>query len=234
MEEKWISPKYTSDVLRNSSGIDQKIDVYEDQIWGWFLDIADKLKDDVAADFVILLIIFSLIEGHVIYLKGEDSIGKSKVFFREGFKKIIRPIIRVNPSMSERQKTELLSNIAEVMYEQARCGLFHDGLTRYGIEISRGHADNPPAPIMVDYVEHNAEPFRILIDVPKLLDVTRAYFNGYFSELRNPENEKLRKTFVRGWKILHEDMLSEGGRKRFGVLFRTGVVRYYEVKNSKS
>lgn len=230
MEEIWISPNHTSSEFGSFLSIEQKIMLYEDQLNGWFLNIADQLKDEVAADFVILLIILSLIEGHSVYLTGEDSYRDSKNHFAEGFKKIIGPSIAFGNAINEFEKAELLLAAANTVYEQARCGLFHDGKTRYGIRLSRGETNKPAPPISIHIVEHNGpQVFRIDFNAFALLESVKSYFKTYFAELQESENELLRANFEKGWDILHQDILSEGGRNRFGVLFHIGVFHYRKV-----
>ena len=83
-----ISPKYYTSKL-SAPTLGDYIDVYEDQIKGWYLDIARKMHSDEHAGFAALQIVFSYFEGHAVFYRGEDSKGKSRSFF-EGYSCIRR------------------------------------------------------------------------------------------------------------------------------------------------
>jgi hypothetical protein len=135
-----ISPHFSPEKL-DSPSIADLIDVFEDRLSGWLLGPAQKLLDnpvDQVAGFALSL---SYFEGICIYLRGEDSKSKSKQFFREGFVDVFR---------SSGLADALLERIADVLYEDGRCGFFHDAMFRTRVYFS----------------EHFGEP--LAITVPKV------------------------------------------------------------------
>jgi hypothetical protein len=68
-----------------------------------------------------LSLLFGYFEPCAIYRKGEDSRGQSKTFFRAGFTEVLR-----KAPISE----SLLGRIADMLYDEVRCGLFHEGMMR--------------------------------------------------------------------------------------------------------
>src|SRR5689334_19162642 len=66
-------------------------------------------------------ILLTYFEGYSTFRTGLDSLGKSKPFFRQGFLDAF-----AHTGLSD----DLLGRIAEVLYEDARCGFFHDGFFR--------------------------------------------------------------------------------------------------------
>jgi hypothetical protein len=106
--------------------INTKIMIYEDMVKTWFLDVAKYLTirnkvnlsynedfDTNEAGFVILQIAISYIEGNQQYRKGRSSRSNSSNFFNECLRRIFS-----------------LKGKPVNFYQQVRCGLFHDGMTR--------------------------------------------------------------------------------------------------------
>ncbi len=97
-----------------------KILIYERQVQDWFFKPASFLLESMSlqAGFVILSICLSYLEGVEQYRRGEASTGKtSSDFFSSSFKRVFG-----EQTLDNRQ----IHNF----YKQARCGLFHDGMTR--------------------------------------------------------------------------------------------------------
>jgi hypothetical protein len=99
-----------------------KITIYERQVQGWFLEPAftmlSHMKDQ--ASFAILAICFSYLEGVEQYREGQQSRNRSRELFKKSFKRVF------GEQTLDDQKID-------VLYEQGRCGLFHDGMTRSGV-----------------------------------------------------------------------------------------------------
>ena len=113
-------------ILQNSQTppLEDYIDMYEDQIKGWYLNYAKQMHKDEHAGFAALQIAFSYFEGHAIFYKGEDSIGESPHFFREAFLSIFPEL----PAY-EGMNSLLLDNTMSAIYKDGRCGFFHVGIT---------------------------------------------------------------------------------------------------------
>ena len=92
-----------------------KIAIYEDRVNGWFLDVGDSLQSNSNAEFVILQIAISYIEGNQQLRDGNSSEGRSKGCFVNAMKRIFA-------------LEDLADEDARTLYEEVRCGLFHDGI----------------------------------------------------------------------------------------------------------
>ena len=80
MEIYKVSPNFTTDKLKTDS-LDDKFDVFEDQMQGWFFDHARALTQTPKGEhsgFVILMISISYIEAIAAYMQGEE-IGRAHV-----------------------------------------------------------------------------------------------------------------------------------------------------------
>lgn len=171
--------KLRPDNTNNPENIDDKIYIYERQVNEWFFKIADKLSEmrDLHSGFIILMIATSYIEGVQQYIKGERSNGRSKEFFVEAMKRIFHNIGKSD---------------AEKFYDQVRCGLFHDGMSKECVVVSY---DFPEAVRFVDD--------RIIEINPKLfLDKIKDDFGTYLTELNNRENTEKRSKFASMYSVL--------------------------------
>ncbi len=148
--------------------LEAKILIYEDRVKTWFLDIANELKSNNEAGFVILMICLSYVEGIVQFKSGKSSQRVSKKLFVNYIKKLFN----------------VHKTVAEAIYEDARCGLFHDGMSRKRIAIS----GELRSPIMIDI---NGK--TIGINPHLFLDKINQDFNKYIKSLKN--NKKLRDNF---------------------------------------
>lgn len=151
--------------------INVKISIYENRVIGWFLDQADLLKQYGHTGFVILQIGVSYIEGNQQFREGKTSKKQSKGFFIKGMRRIFN---------KEHVSKQVLSDF----YEQVRCGLFHDGMTKEKVLIS------------CDFVE----PISIHHDVIYIhphwfLDKVKEDFHKYILDLKNSKNKAMRANF---------------------------------------
>ncbi len=124
MNTQQISPKYDTAKLLDPS-LEGYIDVYEDQINGWYLNYAKGMHADEHAGFAALQIAFAYFEGHAVFYKGEDSGNKSEAFFRDAFLSIFPEILPYD-GITER----VLETTMSALYKDRRCGFFHWGITR--------------------------------------------------------------------------------------------------------
>ena len=183
----WISPHYTHGHL-NDDVFESRVAVYEDQVRGWFLDQARILeRNSNHAGFVLLLVVLSYVEGHAIFMRGEDSKDRSKEFFREGFKNVFNP---TGPS------TAAIDWAIDTLYSEVRCGLFHTGMTR-GKVILSGAFDSPVS-IEGDQTQQDAI---LKINPHKMLDRIEVHLSDYVTRLRNPEEQTMRYNFDKAWKL---------------------------------
>ncbi len=157
--------------------INTKIMVYEDRVRRWFLDIADRLKTDDSAGFVILQIAISYIEGNQQLRDGSPSINGSRTSFINAMKRIFNLDNTSDVDMSE-------------FHNQVRCGLFHDGITREKVFLS-GEFTNAIS------VNNN----QIYINPHKFLDKIVEDLSNYITLLRNgtrQETDNFEKMFYFG------------------------------------
>lgn len=208
-ETVWLSPRYQSGAFPKPLSIESKMSIYEDRVWGWYLDVGKLLSKEVTADFVVLMIILAFFEGHAMYLIGEDYKSKPSGFlFKYGFKRLLTSVmkieieeIEVKEDANADSREKIIDQAADMMWKQARNGLFHEGMTKRGIGLSRNLKDTlrlrgksvPPDKIEV----------HLTINVPTLLDAVIYYFQQYTTQLRDPGNAELRDNFNSTWDDRH-------------------------------
>lgn len=148
-----------------------KIKLYEDRVNGWFLKVAERLKNNNEAGFVILSIAVAYIEGNQQFREGKSSEGKSKQFFVKAVRRIF-------------DKENIPQTVIEDYYSQVRCGLFHDGMTRSNVVISGDFTE--PLKYTNDVIKINPHLF---------LDKIKADFETYILALE--QNQALQNKFVK-------------------------------------
>ena len=190
-----ISPSFTIDKLR-SGQIEDKIDVYEDRVLGWFLRPARSLLSVPNSEFALLQLTIGYFEGYAIYRNGQDSTGHSKVFFRQAFLDVFPFFQTCEPGMG--LPSDLGQGIADALYEGARCGLFHDGMARSQILLAKASA-----PITVSAHKTSGDLGVVVIDVEKFLDNVEVHFVRYVAKLRAKNNTQLRGNFETAWNLKH-------------------------------
>lgn len=162
----------------NPSNIEDKIIIYERQVNDWFLKPAQRFLRGENNGFIVLMICLSYFEGVEQYKQGTNSRNQSKAFFIQAIENIYH---------------DRYSNYElEDLYKQARCGLFHNGMTDGKIIIGN---DFPNA---MDFSEHNA----IKINLKILLKDIKENFNSYIKNLRNEENTEIRHKFNEMFSVL--------------------------------
>lgn len=164
----------------NPNDLEDKINIYERQVKGWFLDRASKLLRGDKNGFIILMIAISYIEGIEEYRSGESSNGRSCEFFKRGLERIF-PISENSSQLNE-------------FYKQVRCGLFHSGMTRNKVIISDDYTQ------AIDFSEDDS----IKINPRKFLHKVRIDFNRYLRILKNTGNNNERNNFDRRFSNLVE------------------------------
>lgn len=185
-----ISPSFTGDKL-SSDSLSDCIDVYEGRVSGWLLRPARALLEVPHSEFAVLHLLLSYFEGWAQYRFGESSKHQSKEFFRRGFLDVFHRIAWPHGE-GDRDK------IVDLLYDEARCGAFHDGMTRRGVFVKKtGNA------IMVTGNKKTGELGAIIIDVEIFLADVESQFRRYITALRDPQNEDLQTHFSRAWERIH-------------------------------
>ena len=159
------------DVPLIPTNIDDKIIIYERQVKEWFLNRALRIVNTDNYGFIVLMICLSYLEGIEQYRKGEGSNGNSTRFFRNSIHRIF-PHTYYNESIN-------------MLYREARCGLFHNGMVEGKIVISNNY--NAP----IQFIDG---PF-VKINPKLLLEEIVNDFDSYIVELKNPASVLLRDNF---------------------------------------
>ncbi len=182
-----ISPNFRHFKLQDPT-IDDLVDVLEDRIRFWLLEPAKRLVSngiEAVAGFTLLLTYF---EGIWIYIQGKDSKSKSREYFETAFVDVFRA-----GGITE----TLLRRIANVFYEDARCGLFHDAMFRRRIFFGKPrdgaiHVTMPRKNGVVD--EHGAIE-SIIVDAEGFSQYVEGHFSQLISRLRDSNEVELRLNF---------------------------------------
>ena len=192
-----ISPNFPAGKLATGK-LEDWIDVFEDRIVNWTLRQARSLLNVPNGDYAIIQLLMPYFEGISIYLKGKDSGGQSKVFFKEGFISVFLP---------REPKKELLERIAKILYEDARCGFFHDNMIRSKILIIL-NSSKYSGPLNISLpkkpngeIDFNGEIKSIIINAEMFLNEVKEHFEKYIQRLRNKNNHELREKFKKAWTI---------------------------------
>lgn len=144
-----------------------KIKIYKRQVYDWFLTPATNLVKYKPKNkgFIVLMICLSHLEGVEQLRRGRSSRGRSEEFF-------IQAMGRLYPSEF---RNDQLANF----YKEARCGLFHDGMTRGMIIV------NNDFPKSIDFVNSD-----IHVSPSKFLKDIKKDFENYLQELLINEDSR--------------------------------------------
>ena len=154
--------------------LDRKIDIFKDRVDGWFFDVAQRLKADNEAGFVILMISLAHIEMMVQLINSNAKGDGGDVKF---FKKYLIDLFKVTDPIAGR------------IYGCARCGIVHDMMTKRGINISCDILEE--IKILDDDI--------IIINPHRFLDKLRFDFNKYIKKLSDAKEVEKRKLFEKFW-----------------------------------
>jgi hypothetical protein len=187
---KYISPHFTEEKLNNPS-LDDLIDIFEDRIRYWVFEPAKILFQNPmwhASGFCLLLTYF---EGIWVYMQGCKSDRLSRKFFKDAF-------VDVFKHTQPQKKEELLSRVANVIYEDARCGFFHDGMFRDHILFwPKGPVLTVTLPKKNGQLVESGEIKSIIICVDEFLIAIERHFASFLSRLRDSSQTKQRCKFER-------------------------------------
>ena len=117
-----ISPRYTLTKLSNGK-LEDKIDVYEDQILGWVVAPAKLMFPYQHSGFAILALALTYFEPLGQSLAGQFE--GSYTCFRQG-------LLTVYPNVHVPNE-----QVLRQLYDQLRCGMFHRGLTKNLVQINQ-------------------------------------------------------------------------------------------------
>ncbi len=150
--------------------VNDKITIYKRQVEDWFLNPATKLVKYKNSNngFIVLMICVSYLEGVEQYRRGQSSRNRSAEFFAAALERIY-PNLHTNIQYRS-------------LYEDARCGLFHNGMVAGKIIINNGFATG------LQFIG-NAD---IKISPSKLLRDIKIDFGNFITELQNNQETQQR------------------------------------------
>jgi len=173
-----ITNRQIVDIKNNKTSpydIDAKILVYEDRQKTWFFNIADRLKKNNEAGFVILMIAAAYLESNQQYREGQSSRNGSS----DAIKRSLR---RIFPQITTQEEDVFINGV--------RCGLFHDGITKKGVFINASQND---------IFTYNVREETLIVNPHKFLESVKEDFKGYIKELKNKREIQKRTNFERIW-----------------------------------
>ena len=122
----FISPRFTTETFGPYPTLDQKILIFEDRELGWRFNIAEVVeKNSPAGGYAIISILFAYFEMVYQYSTGLSSKNGPGDAFRNG----VRLVYPARTFTDEQLK---------MVYDRVRCGMFHNGYTKFGTLISGG------------------------------------------------------------------------------------------------
>lgn len=154
-----------------------KITIYERQTKGWFLEPTLRMVryKPQHKGFLVLMSCLSYIEATQQYIEGQGSIGGSKETF-------IRGTNRIYPEQFSDDNIKRL-------YQQARCGIFHDGMSRGQIIISKDFDESisfTQDDIKINtkkFLKDIIDDFNNFINLLKVDELARNNFDRMFSNI---------------------------------------------------
>lgn len=174
-------PEYPNLTLKH------KIDLFEDRVLGWHLEIAEcmiMINEDKNSKyskimehngFAVLSVIFNYFEMIAKYIN-PNIIGSKKLF-----------CLGLEDVYPEYKNTKC----AENLYKEGRCAMYHSGITGKGIAISGGHKKS------IKYDDKNNS---ININPHKMVRELKKNFLIYITKLRNSKpNDLIVKNFEKAF-----------------------------------
>lgn len=176
----FISRNYTNEDFGGSPTLDQKIEIFEDRIRGWQLDVAKEIRDKLGTtgggfesyQFALLALLFSYFEMIGQYLDGVLSTDRSKKSFLRGLKSAF-------PQFSD--------DDGSLIYKRIRCGMYHAGIVQHGALLS----DRFSEPIRIEQ-----NPSIVYVNPVRLIDALDHHFSTYIELIKKPENVDERRSFL--------------------------------------
>jgi hypothetical protein len=192
-ESHWISPRFSAETLQGDNDtIENRIAVYEDRLRGWLMKWAEYLNDapgDVGrhAGFAVLQLALAYFEAHGVFLRGEDpSPRKAAEFFRAG-------VLHVFPELG---RDDHKDSILEILWQDARNGLFHNGITLKRIRMEDDSARSGA-------FRYEADQRVLFVCQRNLVRRVVEHLHRYVERLRDPGEVGPRRNFQKAWNAVH-------------------------------
>lgn len=193
-DELYVSPRFNGDKLSRGT-LEDKIDVFEDQVKGWTLQhayfLTDKSNPSGAhnAGFAILMLCGAYFETIECCYRGRASKqGDSKNFFRAGFLRVFPDLPAKAQGVVQGNLSEEVDKLVNELYGEVRCGLYHGMATKARVLILRNR-------MPVTFTLHNYTLSAIVIDPWAFLEAVGNHFVAFLKDLRDPANTALRTSF---------------------------------------
>ena len=196
-----IGPHYTTDIIDlETASWDDRIALFEDRVRGYFTTPARLLAKTYENSFFLILLVVSMcVELLEIFHQGQSSKGRSKRFFKDGFRRIFKPS---RPDhMPKEQFEENMDKILDEVYYQIRSGLVHTGTTRSKVLVTSQIRE----PMNVDFNQSTGKVERMQINPIMSLIAIEFYLSEYCTDLRNRDNAELREKFDQAWNDLIDE-----------------------------
>ncbi len=189
----WISPRFSAETLQGDNDtIENRIAVYEDRLRGWLVKWAEYLNGAPSegrrhAGFAVLQLALAYFEAHGVFLRGEDPPARRAAeFFRAG-------VLDVFPELD---RDDHKDSILEILWKDARNGLFHNGIT-----LKRIRMDDDPTPSRV--FRYEADERVLFVCRHNLVQRVVEHLDRYVERLRDPGQVGPRRNFQKAWDAVH-------------------------------
>jgi hypothetical protein len=192
-----VSPKHRVDCLY-SGRTEDRIDAYEARTRGWFLDHARMLLDVPDGEMAALHLMLAYLESSTIFRRGESSRTREREFFRLAFRDIF-PDSEWTRLPGAPTSPTFFEDVADFLWTQLRCGLYHEGMTKTHVWVSRDHA----ASIHLAGSGTPQDPFTAIINPAFFLKRIDGHLSAYIAALRKADDtSEIRRRFNAAWELL--------------------------------
>ena len=173
-----ISPKYLDTDFPLPLTLDDKIEIFADRVRGWQLDIAKQCADNIPhSGFAVLSIVCNYFEMIAKFKDGYTGESKPRIYFQKGFDDFLSVFPTVEPDLREK--------LIDRMWKGVRCALYHTGITK-GTNLSGDYL------VSIEFVEPTG---KVHINPHRLVPDLEKHFEWYVKQLRDSNNQDLRKKF---------------------------------------
>jgi len=166
-----ISRKFSDTDFGGKPNLDQKIEIFEDRVMGWQIDIAEELRRLIVdlknngttiqhAGFGLLSILFSYFEMLTQYKQGTDSKNKSTDFLKKGLEDVF----------PKKFTDDERKDIADLV----RNGLYHSTFTKKGVLLHGDYSDSIAIKCGI-----------VLVNPHKMVDDIKTHFQKYIADLKS-------------------------------------------------
>jgi hypothetical protein len=190
----YISPNYPDTKLENPT-FDDLLDVFKDRTINWLIEPAKSLLRDRNGYFAAISILMTYYESIWSYITGINNRGKSKIFFTSSFIDVNR-ISGINE--------EFLGRLADLLWEDCRCGFFHEAAVRDRIYVARTFENDKEKDMLITLPRKKDGKFdfdaaieSVVINPHRIAAAIESHFVSYLLTLRNEKNESARNKFYK-------------------------------------